>query len=86
MLKILVLGSGCPNCHTVESRAKQAVAEMGADARVELVTDMATLMRYGIMQTPAVVIEDRVVSAGRVPAVSQIKTLVAEALARENAH
>lgn len=79
MLKVLVLGSGCKNCHTVEERAKQAVAEMGLDANVELVTDMQTMMHYGIMQTPAIVINERVVSTGRVPATSQIKQLLTTA-------
>ena len=79
MLKVLVLGSGCKNCHTVEERAKQAVAEMGLDANVELVTDMQTMMHYGIMQTPAIAINERVVSTGRVPATSQIKQLLTTA-------
>lgn len=82
MLKVLVLGSGCKNCHMVEERAKQAVAEMGLDADVQLVTEMQTIMRYGVMQTPAIVIDEKVVSAGRVPATSQIKQLLTTASAQ----
>jgi small redox-active disulfide protein 2 len=76
MLNILVLGSGCRNCHTVEERAQQAVKELGIQANVQLVTDMPTMMRYGVMHTPAIVIDDKVVSSGRVPAISQIKSLI----------
>lgn len=81
MLKIKVLGSGCANCHKVEETAKQVVAQMALDAQVELVTDMQEIMRYGVLQTPGVVINDRVVSTGRVPALSQMTTLIADAAA-----
>jgi small redox-active disulfide protein 2 len=82
MVEIQVLGSGCANCHKVEALAKQAVAQMAIDADVKLVTDMETMMRYGIMATPAIVINEKVVSAGRVPALSQIKSLITTALAQ----
>ncbi len=80
MLNIKVLGSGCENCHKVEALAKQAVAQLSADAQVELVTDMQELMRYGVMSTPAIVINDKVVSTGRVPALSQITAMITTAL------
>lgn len=80
MLSIRVLGSGCANCHEVEKRARQAVAQLAIEAEVELVTDVPTIMRYGVMQTPGIVINDKVVSTGRVPAVSQIVTLITTAL------
>ncbi len=81
MLTIKVLGSGCANCHKVEELAKQAVAQLAIDAKVELVTDMKEIMRYGVMQTPGIVINEKVVSSGRVPALSQITTLITNALA-----
>lgn len=81
MLSIKVLGSGCANCHKVEELAKQAVAQLAIEAQVELVTDMKEIMRYGILQTPGIVINDKVVSTGRVPALSQITTLITTALA-----
>ncbi len=81
MLTIKVLGSGCANCHKVEELAKQAVAQLSIDAKVELVTDMKEIMRYGVMQTPGIVINEKVVSSGRVPALSQITTLITNALA-----
>ncbi len=81
MLSIKVLGSGCANCHKVEELAKQVVAQLAIDAQVELVTDMKEIMRYGVMHTPGIVINDKVVSTGRVPALSQMTTLITTALA-----
>ncbi len=80
MLSIRVLGSGCANCHKVEDLCKQAVAQLGVDAKVEMVTDMATIMKYGVMQTPGIVINDKVVSMGRVPALSQVVSMITTAL------
>lgn len=80
MLSIQVLGPGCANCHKVEELAKQAIAQLGVEAKVELVSDVNEMMRYGVMSTPAIVINDRVVSSGRVPALSQITTLITNAL------
>jgi len=81
MLSIKVLGSGCANCHKVEEIAKQAVAQLAVDAKVELVTDVKEIMRYGVMNTPGIVIDEKVVSMGRVPALSQMTTMIANALA-----
>ena len=80
MLSIKVLGSGCANCHKVEELAKQAVAQLSVEARVEMVTDMKEIMRYGVMGTPGIVINEKVVSTGRVPALSQITTMITTAL------
>ncbi len=80
MLNIKVLGSGCANCHKVEALAKQAVAQLGVEAKVELVSDVKEIMRYGVMSTPAVVINEKLVSSGRVPALSQITTMITDAL------
>lgn len=84
-MKIQVLGSGCANCHRVEQVAKQAVAELGISAQVELVTDVQTIMRYGVMNTPGIVIDDKVVSTGRVPALSRMAKLITDAVARQGA-
>jgi small redox-active disulfide protein 2 len=80
MLTIKVLGSGCANCHKVEDLAKQAVAQLAIDAQVEMVTDVKEIMRYGVMNTPGVVINDKVVSTGRVPALSQMTTMITNAM------
>ncbi len=81
MLTIKVLGSGCANCHKVEELARQAVSQLAVEAQVELVTEMKEILRYGVMNTPGIVINDKVVSTGRVPALSQITTMITNALA-----
>ncbi len=80
MLAIKVLGSGCANCHKVEELAKQAVTQLGVKAKIEMVTDMQAIMNYGVMSTPGIVINEKVVSTGRVPALSQITTMITTAL------
>lgn len=80
MLSIKVLGSGCENCRKVEALSKQAATALGVEASVELVTDMKEIMRYGVMNTPGLVINEKVVSTGRVPALSQISTMITNAL------
>jgi small redox-active disulfide protein 2 len=84
-MKIQILGSGCANCHKVEEIANKAVVQLGITAQVELVTDVQTIMRYGVMNTPGIVIDDKVVSTGRVPALSQMAQLITEAVARQGA-
>jgi small redox-active disulfide protein 2 len=84
-MKIQVLGSGCANCHKVEEIANKAVSQLGITAQVELVTDMQTIMRYGVMNTPGIVIDDKVVSTGRVPALSQMAQLIIDAITRQQA-
>ncbi len=82
-MKIQILGSGCANCHKTEEIAKQAVAQLGIGAQVELVTDMQTIMRYGVMNTPGIVIDDKVVSSGRIPALSQMTKMIVDAIAQQ---
>ncbi len=84
-MKILVLGSGCANCHKAEGIAKLAVAQLAIDAQVELVTDMQTIMRYGVLNTPGIAIDDKIVSTGRVPALSQMTQMITDALAQQGA-
>jgi small redox-active disulfide protein 2 len=76
MTTIKVLGSGCKNCQMLEARVREAVAELGMEAQVEHVTDYPSILAYGATSTPGLVVDERLVSAGRVPAVSQIKDLL----------
>lgn len=72
MVSIKVLGSGCKNCVIVENRVKEAVKEAGIEASVEKVEDISEIMKYGVMSTPAVVIDEKVVSTGKVLSVKEL--------------
>jgi len=84
MLKIQVLGPGCANCQRLETLARQAVAELGVDAEVEKVTDMRQIMARGVMATPGLAVNDKLVSTGRVPSPSEVMTLIANVLTEED--
>jgi len=64
---IKVLGGGCANCQKTKALAQEVVNELGVDAQIQEVKDMADIMAYGVMSTPAVVIDETVVHAGGVP-------------------
>ena len=72
MRKIEVLGTGCANCQRLEANVRQAVEMAGVDADIVKVTDYAAIMAYGIMSTPGLVIDGKIVSYGRVPPAGDI--------------
>ena len=65
-MNIKVLGGGCRKCESLLEATKEAVAQKGIDAEIEYITDMGKIMEYGIMSTPALMIDNKVVSMGRV--------------------
>ena len=65
-MNIKVLGGGCCKCESLLDAVKEAVAGKGIEAEIEYITDMTKLMEYGIMSTPALIIDNKVVSMGRV--------------------
>lgn len=73
MKTIKVLGSGCKKCMSVAEAIEKGIADLGADAKVVKVTDMAEIMGYGVMSTPAVVIDEKVVHSGSVPGKGDIE-------------
>ncbi|MCX6749897.1 MAG: thioredoxin family protein [Candidatus Pacearchaeota archaeon] len=75
-MKIKVLGSGCPNCKILEANTKKALDELKIKADVEKVTDIGKIIEYGVMSTPALVIDEKVVSVGRVLTSEEIKKLL----------
>ena len=80
MLIIKILGSGCPNCKKLEALAQQAVGGLGIEAEVIKVTDYNDIMAYNIMSTPGLVINEKLVSSGRIPSPAEITTFLTNAL------
>ena len=72
MMKIEVLGPGCANCRRLEQLTREAVQAAGVEAEIVKVTDYAEIAAYGIMSTPGLVIDGKVVSYGRVPSAADI--------------
>ena len=72
MIAIKVLGSGCPNCKRLEAETRAALDQAGIPYALDKVTEYADIASYGVMSTPALVINEQVVSSGRIPARSQI--------------
>lgn len=80
MLTIKVLGSGCANCKRLEQIARKVVAEMAFDAEIIKVTDYKDIMAYNILSTPGLVINEKVVSSGRIPTPAEVTSWLADAL------
>jgi len=76
MKKIKILGSGCPSCNQLVEAVKAVVAAEGIDASVEKVEDIQQIMAYNVISTPALVVDENVVSKGRVPSREEIKELL----------
>jgi small redox-active disulfide protein 2 len=74
-MKIEVLGRGCPKCMSLEQNVRKALSELAMAAEVEKVTDIQKIVRMGVMSTPALAIDGRVVMQGRNPTVPQLKDL-----------
>jgi len=73
-MTIKILGSGCPNCQKLEVNAKKAVEELGLkDVQIEHVYEIDKIIEYGVMSTPAIVIDKEVKATGRIPDVEEIK-------------
>ena len=71
-MKIKVLGGGCSKCETLLANTKEAVANVGVDAEVEYITDFSVIGSYGIMSTPALMVDEKLVSMGKVLKSSEI--------------
>lgn len=80
MLTIKVLGSGCANCKRVEQVAQKVITDMGIEANIIKVTDYKDIMAYNILSTPGLVINEKLVSAGRIPSSAEVTTWLVNAL------
>ncbi len=75
-MKIQILGTGCAKCVKLAHNAEEAVKQAGANAEIEKVTDIKKIMEYGVMMTPGLVVDGKVVSVGKVPSPDEIKKLL----------
>ena len=75
-MNIKVLGGGCKSCEKLLKAAKEAVANKGIDVEIEYITDMEKIMGYGVMSMPALMIDDKVVSAGKVLKAKEVEKYI----------
>lgn len=73
---IKILGTGCPRCKALEEAARTAASELNIEANFEKVEDIVDIMNYGVMHTPGLVIDEKVILTGRVPSVNELKDLL----------
>ena len=72
-MNIKVLGGGCKRCEALLQSAKEAVASKGINAEIEYITDMEKIMNYGVMSMPALMVDDKIVSAGKVLKATEVE-------------
>jgi small redox-active disulfide protein 2 len=75
-MEIKILGTGCPKCKTLEKMTREVVEQNGINATISKVEDIVEIMKYGVMTTPALVINGKVEIKGRVPSSDEIKQLL----------
>ena len=75
---IKILGTGCPKCEKLEANVREALKQENVSGEVEKVTNLNEIIRYGVMMTPGLVIDEQVKASGKVLSVDQIKQLIAE--------
>jgi small redox-active disulfide protein 2 len=80
MLKIKILGTGCPNCDKLEQEIKKATQDLDVEAEFEKVTDFQKIMDYDVLSTPGLVINDKVVSSGRIPSQDELISFLTSTL------
>jgi len=78
-MKIEILGTGCPKCKKLAELAEQAVKESGIEAEIIKITEINEIMNYGVMITPALVIDGEIKSTGKIPSIEEIKNWLKEA-------
>jgi small redox-active disulfide protein 2 len=75
-MEIRILGTGCPKCHKLEEETRQAAQELQLDCNIEKVTELKDILAYGVMITPALVVDGNVKVVGKVPARDEIKQML----------
>lgn len=76
-MEIAILGTGCPKCRQTEEAVRKAVEQAGIDATIHKVEDIREIMKFKVMATPAVAIDNQVVISGKVPTIEEVRALLA---------
>ena len=76
MKQIAILGTGCPKCHKLAENTAAAVEALGLDCEIKKVTEVAEIMTFGVMMTPALAVDGEVLAVGKVPDVDELKILL----------
>ncbi|MBW8325445.1 MAG: TM0996/MTH895 family glutaredoxin-like protein [Prolixibacteraceae bacterium] len=79
-MEIKILGTGCPKCKTLEKLTREVVEQNGIDATVTKVEDIYQIMKYGVMTTPALVVNEKVEIKGRIPSANEIKQVLTKTI------
>jgi len=77
-MKIEILGTGCPKCKKLDELTKKAVQELGISVEIKKITDINKIIDYGVMITPALVVDGNVKVAGKIPGIEEIKKWIGE--------
>ncbi|MBU2555502.1 MAG: thioredoxin family protein [Bacteroidales bacterium] len=77
-MDIKILGTGCPKCKTLEKLTREAVSDLGIEANITKEEDIIKIMGFGVLHTPGLVINNKVVMSGRLPSLSEIKNSITE--------
>ena len=78
MKKVQVLGTGCPKCKQLAANAEAAAKASGIECEIEKVTQIAEIMKFGVMMTPALAVDGNVAASGKVPSVEEIKQMLSQ--------
>ena len=77
-MEIVILGTGCPKCKTLEKLTREAIGELNVDANISKQEDIVKIIEYGILSTPGLVINEKLVLSGRVPSSEEIKKIITQ--------
>ena len=75
-MRVQILGTGCPKCRQLTENARKAIVDAGLDAEIEKVTDLKTIAKMGVMTTPALAVDGKVKSSGKVPSPEEIRAML----------
>jgi small redox-active disulfide protein 2 len=83
MLNVKILGPGCSNCTKLYEVTQKAVESLGIEAELTKVSDYPEMMKYGLLQTPGLVVEEQLVLSGKVPSIAEVTTILTTAVAKK---